>query len=87
MQLEKASGLCSRSRHGGIVSKMGRKSESPSILAIEMDERLDGTWQPADGDEELQRRFWSMYEGSDLHGKLLSRIGAEFLRQSRELLE
>ena len=61
--------------------------EEITALAIEMDERLNGAWQPVEGDEELQRRFWSLYEGSELHGKILSRIGAEFLRQNRALLE
>jgi putative glycosyltransferase (TIGR04372 family) len=56
-------------------------------LAIEMDERLNGTWQPADGDRELQRRFRSLFEGSELYGKLVVRIGTEFLRQNRELLD
>ena len=34
MQLGKACGLCTRSRHGGLVNKMGRKSESQSIVCI-----------------------------------------------------
>jgi putative glycosyltransferase (TIGR04372 family) len=61
--------------------------EEITALAIEMDERLNGTWQAADEDEELQRRFWSIYEGSELHGNVLARIGAEFLRQNKDLLD
>jgi putative glycosyltransferase (TIGR04372 family) len=61
--------------------------EEIAALAIEMDERLNGTWQAADEDEELQRRFWSIYEGSELHGNVLARIGAEFLRQNKDLLD
>ena len=56
-------------------------------LAVEMEERLKGTWQTTPEDEELQRRFWSLFNHSPLHGTLMSHIGAEFLRNNRELLE
>lgn len=56
-------------------------------VAVEMDERLNGTWQTNEEDEKLQYRFWSLFPKSELHGKILSRIGTEFLRQNRELLE
>ena len=56
-------------------------------LAVEMDERLKGTWQMTEEDEELQRHFWALFEPSELHGATLSRIGAEFLCQNRELLD
>jgi putative glycosyltransferase (TIGR04372 family) len=56
-------------------------------VAIEMDERLKGTWQTNEEDEELQRLFWATFPKSELHGQILSRIGTEFLRQNRELLE
>jgi putative glycosyltransferase (TIGR04372 family) len=55
-------------------------------LAVEMDERLNGTWSPSDEDEELQKRFWSLYRPSEMNGVFLSRIGAEFLRQNVDLL-
>ena len=56
-------------------------------VAVEMDERLKGTWQTNEEDEELQRLFWAIFPKSELHGEILSRIGAGFLRQNRELLE
>lgn len=56
-------------------------------LAVEMDERLNGTWQAADEDEELQQRFRRLYRGRPFMGPNLSRIGAKFLRQNRELLD
>lgn len=56
-------------------------------VVIEAEERLKGTWQPTPGDEELQSRFWSLFQSSDLHGKIGSRIGAQFLRQNRLLLD
>jgi len=61
--------------------------EEITALAIEMDERLNGTWKITDEDEELQRRFWSLFKPSELNGVFLSHIGTEFLRQNRELLE
>lgn len=56
-------------------------------VAKETDERLKGAWQTTEEDEGLQRRFWSLFEQSEVHGKIASRIGAEFLRQNRELLD
>ncbi|MCX5695190.1 MAG: TIGR04372 family glycosyltransferase [Candidatus Omnitrophica bacterium] len=61
--------------------------EEITALAIEMDQRLKGQWQAAEGDEELQQRFWSLFKSSELNGVFLSRIGAEFLRQNKTLLE
>ncbi len=58
-----------------------------TALAVEMDERLKGTWQTTEEDAELQRRFWSLFKPSELHGVFRSHIGAEFLHQNRELLE
>jgi putative glycosyltransferase (TIGR04372 family) len=62
-------------------------SEEITALAVEMDERLKGTWQTTEEDEELQRRFWSLFKPSELPGTIVSHIGAEFLRQNRELLD
>lgn len=56
-------------------------------VAIEMDERLKGTWKSTEEDEELQKRFWSLFKPSDLNKVLRSRIGAEFLRQNSALLD
>lgn len=58
-----------------------------TALAIEMDERLKGTWQTTEEDEELQRRFWLLFKPSELNRVFLSRIGAVFLRQNKELLD
>jgi putative glycosyltransferase (TIGR04372 family) len=56
-------------------------------VTIEMEERLKGTWVTTDEDEDLQRRFWSLYKPSELHGKIYSRIGAAFIRKYRTLLD
>ena len=52
----------------------------------EMVLRLEGRWQTTEEDEELQARFWSYFESSDLHGVIRARIGTKFLKQHMELL-
>ena len=61
--------------------------EEITDLAAEMDERLKGTWQGIEEDEELQARFWALFKVRRNHGPIVSRIGSEFLRQHRELLD
>jgi len=56
-------------------------------VAIEMDERLKGTWQTTEEDAELQQRFWSLLEVREPNEEFRPRMGAEFLRQNRELLD
>ncbi|MBK8870709.1 MAG: TIGR04372 family glycosyltransferase [Elusimicrobia bacterium] len=56
-------------------------------LTTEMDERLKGTWNILEEDKELQKRFWSLFKFSKVHGEILSPVGAVFLRQNRQLLE
>ncbi|MFC1679210.1 TIGR04372 family glycosyltransferase [Elusimicrobiota bacterium] len=54
---------------------------------MEMLGRLEGTWKTTDEDEELQRRFWALLSPSDDINKVFrSRIGAQFLRENRDLL-
>lgn len=63
-------------------------------VAIEMIERLSGTWQAQDDDEALQRKFWEIFptdaktaDGRPLHGEVRSRFGAAFLRNNRAFLK
>ena len=64
-------------------------------VAIEMAERLDGTWKPHEDDEELQHRFREIfrvnvkdaYPGGPLHGEMRARFGAAFLRNNRDWLQ
>jgi putative glycosyltransferase (TIGR04372 family) len=64
-------------------------------VAIEMVERLNGTWQPGKIDEVLQRRFREIFrtdaldedQGRPLHGEVHSRFGAHFLRNNRDWLQ
>jgi putative glycosyltransferase (TIGR04372 family) len=60
--------------------------EEICAVALEMDDRLNGTWQESEEDEELQRRFRELFASSEFHGQIVSLIGAEFLRQNRDLL-
>ena len=60
--------------------------EEIADLAIELDERLKGNWMTTKEDEELQKKFWSIIPESDIVGKKKGIIGAQFLRQNKELL-
>jgi putative glycosyltransferase (TIGR04372 family) len=55
-------------------------------VVLEMEARLNGTWTTSDEDEELQRQFWSLFGSSKYHNVIHARIGAQYLRQNRELL-
>ena len=64
-------------------------------VAVEMAERLNGTWQVHKDDEALQQRFWEIFptgavdahEGNPLHGEVRARSGAAFLRNNRDWLQ
>ena len=59
-------------------------------LAMELDERLKGTWHPQAQDEQLQQQFWDIFRQQcpPKHvGSVQPRIGAAFLRQHRYLLD
>jgi putative glycosyltransferase (TIGR04372 family) len=64
-------------------------------VAIEMAERLNGTWQAHPEDKALQQRFWEIftidalnaYNGKPLHGKIHASFGAAFLRNNPEWLK
>ena len=60
-------------------------SEEITAVALEMDDRLNGIWETNEEDEELQRRFWALFGPDKLKSTSL-RMGAEFLRQNRDLL-
>ena len=56
-------------------------------LAVEMNERLDGTWKTTDEDEELQQRFKALFSPQTHCYGFPSRLGAKFLRENKVLLE
>ena len=53
----------------------------------EMVERLEGSWKTMEEDEKLQRRFWELFPENERHGKILSRMGTDFLRRHKDWLE
>ena len=59
--------------------------EEIRAVTIEMDERINGTWDTTEEDEELQQRFWDLF-GPDKLKSLDLRIGAKYLRDNQELL-
>jgi putative glycosyltransferase (TIGR04372 family) len=69
--------------------------EEITAVVLEMEDRISGKWQTTSADEELQQRFWSLFDnievhyraGEPLHGVIASRIGAEFLRRNQQLLD
>ena len=59
------------------------------ILAVtmEMNARLNGTWESRKEDEEMQAQFWARYSPPWANALPRARIGAKFLRNHMELLE
>ena len=56
-------------------------------VSMEMNQRLNCTWETTEEDEVLQKCFWDILPKSELHGEFRARIGAHFLRNNRELLK
>ena len=64
-------------------------------IVMEMHERLEGSWQTSEEDEELQKIFWEIFptravdpaHGIRLHGDIRARVGAQFLRENRPWLQ
>ena len=52
-----------------------------------MNEHLDGELEYTEEDEELQKRFRSLFQPHHLGYGCPARIGAKFLRQNKELLD
>ena len=59
--------------------------EEIKAVTIEMDDRLNASWQTTEEDEELQQRFWALFGPDKLKSPDL-RIGADFLRHYKELI-
>ena len=56
-------------------------------LCREMNERLDGTYEQSEEDEELQTRFHSLFKPHHHCYGTPACIGANFLRENRQLLD
>lgn len=77
----------------GNIQLIENSPEEIRDVAIEMAERLNHTWKPLEDDDELQKRFWSIYpsdakskDGISKHGEIRSRYGTNFLRDNKEWL-
>ena len=53
----------------------------------ELNARIDGTWVPHEGDEALQQRFREIFPPNHYMTGFRSRVGAEFLRRHKYLLD
>ena len=71
-------------QHG--IEVIDNTPEEVLDLAREMNARIDRTWISQDDDEELQERFRRLYSPWQIDIGFPSRIGAEFLRQNRDLI-
>jgi putative glycosyltransferase (TIGR04372 family) len=69
------------------IKPVENTSEEIKDLVVEMDERIKGTWQSTPVDDELQRRFQALWLPGEVDRECPVRIGTEFLRQNRHLLE
>lgn len=68
------------------IELIDNTSEEIRDVTIEMDERLNGTWETTDQDEELQRQFWSLFKPNKENTVFRCRTGTKFLQQNRDLL-
>lgn len=69
------------------VELVENNPEELAALALEMEEMIRGVWSTTDEDEELQERFRSIFRVYDPRFELKSRIGREFLRWNKQLLD
>ena len=60
--------------------------EEIMLATLEMEERLQGTWEATEEDEELQQRFRELFDSYGLKNPGV-RIGANFLRDNKFLLD
>ncbi len=93
------SDLCVALRSSDYESKhvklLDNTPEEVRDIAVEMDERLKGTWEQSDDDEALHQIFWDIFptdvldtnQQRPLHGTIKSRFGANFLRNNRFWLQ
>jgi putative glycosyltransferase (TIGR04372 family) len=72
-------------RHG--IEIVDNTPEEISSLVLEMEQRLAGTWQTTEAEEDLQARFWALFPQRYPNRAFRSRIGTQFLRENQELLD
>ncbi len=69
------------------LEPVANTAEEIAQVTLEMDDRLNGTWQESEEDRERQRRFWAAFSPSELNRVFSTRIGTAFLRDNPWLLE
>jgi len=69
------------------VDVLENTPEEITAVALEMEERLKGTWAGTAEDEELQRRFQCLFKLPEWPNATMPQMGAEFLRQNRDLMD
>lgn len=62
-------------------------AEEITDLALEMNARLDGVWRERPEDQDLQDRYRGLFPSGRTLTGYVSKIGAEFIRKNRQLLE
>ena len=69
----------------GKLSILENSPEDIADAALEMDDRLNGTWIEAKEDQELQQVFWEIVESDKYKRPPGVRIGTKFLRKYQGL--
>ena len=78
----------------GVVLNNNSPQEILDVTKEKID-RLNNNWKTKAEDEELQKKFWTLFpihaknkaSGKALHGKIKSRVGTEFLKQNKNFLQ
>ena len=68
------------------IDLIENSDEEIKAVTIEMDERIKGTWENKDEDEELQNQFWQLFGPDKIKSPDL-RIGSNFLRENKDLIK
>ena len=70
--------------HG--IELIENSPEEISEVVIEMDKRLDGTWEDSDEDELMQKKFWDLFPIDNENKVFRCRIGRNYLRENANLI-
>ena len=69
----------------GTISCLENSPEDITDAVLEMDDRLNGTWEETKEDQALQQAFWEIVESDKYKRPPGTRIGAKFLRKYQDL--
>jgi len=75
----------SKSLHELNIKAVENTPEEINEAVSEIYSRLSGTWKEGKGEEELQNRFWSLFNFSFVRSPTF-RIGSDFLKKNQNLL-